>query len=138
MLPKDKRGISFEREKGGSPMGQKERLINEALAEVMELRLDRYHTIFLANMVVRRINKPTAKMDVLAEEVMADMPLLYEKKNLIVVSARRSLENLEEALDGSKTIPESWLTGQVVSHTVKALAERISAKVFVPNNTSED
>ncbi len=119
-------------------MGQKERLINEALAEVMELRLDRYHTIFLANMVVRRINKPTAKMDVLAEEVMADMPLLYEKKNLIVVSARRSLENLEEALDGSKTIPKSWLTGQVVSHTVKALAERISAKVFVPNNTSED
>ena len=119
-------------------MGLTEKLINEAMMQVMELRLDRYHTIFLANMVVRRINRPNAKMDVLAEEVMADMPVLYDKKNLIVISARKSLENLEEALDQSSTIPENWLRGQAVSHTVKALAERISAKVFVPNNTSED
>ena len=137
MLPKDKRGISFEREKGGSPMGLTEKLINEAMMQVMELRLDRYHTIFLANMVVRRINRPNAKMDVLAEEVMADMPVLYNKKNLIVVSARKSLENLEEALDQSSTIPENWLTGQVVSRTVKELVRRVSAKVFI-SKTSED
>lgn len=110
-------------------MKEKEKIFyNMALNEVLEFNIDKYHTIFLTNMVVRKILHPEEGIDKTAEKVMYLMPMYYkEKKNVLIISARKSLENLESALDESN-IPQSWMKGYVVSHVVKKLVKRVLNK----------
>lgn len=109
-------------------MKSKEILYNMALEEVLKIKIDDYHTVFLTNMVVRKIRHPEEKTDKIAEKVMKKMPDYYKKKkDVLVVSARKSLENLEAALDNSE-VPQEWMRGQCVSHVVKELAKIVVNK----------
>lgn len=63
------------------------------------------------------------KMPQLASETMDLMPVLYDR-SIVKVSWKKSLNDLSQALNDSK-IPEEYLTGQSVSHTVKKLSEEI-------------
>lgn len=103
-------------------MKQKEIIYNIALEEVLKLKLDNYHTIFLANMVLRKVRHPEEKMDKIAAKTMKKMLFIYEKKNLVEISSDKCLDNLEEALNRSNSVPQEWLVGQEVSNVVKHLA----------------
>ena len=109
-------------------MGKSEKIYNVTLNEVLKLNLDSYHTIFLTNMVLRKMKHPEDKVDVIAGKVMKDMPDLCDKKNIVQISKRKCLENLEAAIEGSNTVPTEWLTGQTVSQVVKGLAKRVISK----------
>lgn len=111
-------------------MKEEEELIyNIALAETMNLKLDNYHTIFLAQMVLRRIKHPTEKMDKISSKTMKKMPKIYKKKEIVEVSAAKCLDQLEAALDKSDSVPQEWMTGQIVSHVVKKLAQIVISQL---------
>lgn len=99
-------------------------LYNAALEETEKLKLDKYHERFLAEMVVRKLRHPEEKMDKIAVKAMKEMVKNYPKKNLVEVSASKSLDNLEAALNNS-LVPVEWLTGYTVSHVVKKLSEKV-------------
>lgn len=104
-------------------MKNKKLMFNAALEEVEKLKLDKYHTYFLAEMVVRKLRHPEEKMDKIASKVMKEMKKNYPKKNLVEVSASKCLDQLEVALNDSNEVPTEWLSGQTVSHVVKKLAQ---------------
>ena len=104
-------------------MKNKKLIFNVALAKVEELKLDKYHTYFLAEMVVRKLRHPEEKMDKIASKVMKEMKKNYPKKNLVEVSAAKCLNQLEVALNDSDAVPAEWLSGQTVSHVVKKLVQ---------------
>ena len=116
-------------------MKNKTLIYNMAMKEVVNLKLDGYHTVFLANMVLRKIRHPEEKMDKIASKTMKKMRELSEKKNLIEVSASKCLNQLEEALNDSKAVPDEWLAGQSVSNVVKKLVEKV---VNVLDDLSEE
>ena len=96
-----------------------------ALEEVEKLKLDKYHTRFLTEMVVRKLKYPEEKMDVIASITMKEMKRSYGKINLIEISSKKSLNLLESALNDSKAVPTEWLSGQTVSHVVKKLVAKV-------------
>lgn len=104
-------------------MKNKKLLYNAALEEVEKLQLDKYHTCFLAEMVVRKLRHPEEKMDKVASKAMKEMRKNYPKKNIVEVSSSKCLDQLEAALNASNAVPEEWLSGQSVSHVVKKIAE---------------
>ena len=110
-------------------MKNKQLMFNVALAKVQELELDKYHTYFLAEMVVRKLRHPEEKMDKSASKVMKIMKHNYPKKGLVEVSASKCLNQLEVALNNSDAVPEEWLSGQTVSHVVKKLAQFVFDKL---------
>lgn len=93
--------------------------------------LKRYPTRFLALMITLRESyrkeaeseEDIPKMPQLARETMDLMPVVYDKK-IMKVSWKKSLNDLSEALNASR-IPEEYLSGQSVSHTVKKLSKEI-------------
>lgn len=103
-------------------MKNKMLLYNTAREEVEKLSLDKYHTHFLVEMVVRKIRHPEEKMDKIAAKAMKEMRKNYSKKDIVEVSAGKSLDQLESALNDSNSVPSEWLSGQTVSHVVKKLA----------------
>lgn len=107
-------------------MNPKELIYNTALAEVVKLHLDDYHTLFLANMVLRKIRHPEEKMDEISSKVMKKMTKIYKKKkNVIELSASKSLDKLEEKLEECKGIPENMYAGKTVSNVVKGLCKKV-------------
>lgn len=107
-------------------MKSEELIYNTALAEVINLQLDDYHTLFLANMVLRKIRYPEEKMDEISSIVMKMMHHIYtKKKNVIDFSSSRSLDRLEEKLDECPNIPEGMFAGKTVSNVVKALCKKV-------------
>ena len=100
-------------------------IFETALKEVRKLELDKYHTRFLTEMVVRKVRHPEETMDVIASKTMTLMKMSYGKKNLVEVSAAKSLDQLEEAINDSDAVPTEWLAGQTVSHIVKKLAAQV-------------
>ena len=106
-------------------MNNKKIIFETALEEVKKLKLDKYHTRFLTEMVVRKLRHPEEKMDVIASKTMKVMKKNYGKKNLVEVSASKSLNQLEEALNSSDAVPTEWLSGQTVSHVVKILVAQV-------------
>lgn len=106
-------------------MNNKKILFEAAFKEVKKLKLDNYHTRFLTEMVVRKLRHPEEKMDTIATKTMKEMKNNYGKRNLVEVSASKSLDQLEEALNNSDAVPTEWLSGQTVSHVVKILAARV-------------
>ena len=110
-------------------MKNKMLLYNTAREEVEKLKLDKYHTHFLVEMVVRKIRHPEEKMDKIATKAMKEMRKNYSKKNVVEVSAKKCLDQLESALNDSDEVPQDWLLGQTVSHVVKKLAEIVIASV---------
>lgn len=103
-------------------MKNKMLLYNTAREEVEKLSLDKYHTHFLVEMVVRKIRHPEEKMDKIATKAMKEMRKNYGKKNVVEVSAKKCLDQLEAAFNESDEVPQDWLLGQTVSHVVKKLA----------------
>lgn len=107
-------------------MNPKELIYNAALAEVVNLQLDDYHTLFLANMVLRKIRHPEEKMDEISSRVMKKMTKIYKKKkNVIELSSSKSLDKLEEKLEECPNIPEGMFAGKTVSNVVKALCKKV-------------
>ena len=106
-------------------MNNKKIIFETAREEVKKLELDKYHTRFLTEMVVRKHRHPEEKMDVIASKTMKVMKKNYGKKNLVEVSASKSLNQLEEALNSSDAVPTEWLSGQTVSHVVKILVAQV-------------
>lgn len=103
-------------------MKNKTLLYDAATEEVKKLKLDKYHTRFLVEMVVRKLRHPEEKMDKIATRAMKEMSKNYGKKDLVVVSSSKCLDQLEIALDNSEAVPTEWLSGQTVSHVVKKIA----------------
>ncbi len=110
-------------------MKNKKLIYNVALSEAEKLKLDKYHTCFLAEMVVRKLRHPEEKMDKIASKVMKEMKKNYPKKDLVEVSASKCLDQLEVALNDSDAVPTEWLVGQTVSHVVKKLAQIVFDQV---------
>lgn len=106
-------------------MNNKKLLFEVTLEEVRKLQLDKYHTRFLTEMVVRKLRHPEEKMDCIAKKTMKEMKKSYGKKNLVEVSASKSLDQLEVALNNSDAVPNEWLSGQTVSHVVKKLVVKV-------------
>ena len=110
-------------------IGRDALIYNVTVAEVMKLKIDKYHTSFLTQMVLRRIKHPEEKMDRIASKTMKMMPKIYTRKEVVEVSSSKCLNQLEEALDKSDSVPQDWITGQMVSHVVKKLVQIVIAKV---------
>ena len=107
-------------------MGTKEEIYMEALLEVVKLKLDDYHTVFLANMVLRKMRHPEEKIPEIAFRVMKKMPRIYKKKkNILELSPEKSLDKLEEKLEECKNIPESLYNGKTVSNVVRYLCCKV-------------
>lgn len=106
-------------------MNNKKLLFEITLEEVKNLELDKYHTRFLTEMVVRKIRHPEEKMDAIASKTMKVMKKNYGKKNLVEVSSTKSLDQLEAALNDSEGVPTEWLSGKTVSRVVKKLAGKV-------------
>lgn len=102
----------------------KEELYTIALDKISAWKLDNYHTIFLTNMVVRKYRHPKEKINEIAIKVMQLMKKTSYKKDLVIISSKKCLENLETALEDSD-VPSEWLTGNIVSHVVKELVNQI-------------
>ena len=68
-------------------MKERDTLIyNTTVAEVMNLKIDNYHTSFLTQMVLRRIKHPEEKMDRIASKTMKMMPKIYKRKDKMITS----------------------------------------------------
>ena len=106
-------------------MNNKKLLFEITLEEVKSLKLDKYHTRFLTEMVLRKLRHPEEKMDEIATKTMKEMKKNYGKKNLVEVSSAKSLDQLEAALNNSEKVPAEWLSGQTVSHVIKKLAGKV-------------
>lgn len=106
-------------------MNKKEILYDRIQEYVRSLKLDSYHTIFLSNMVLRKKRHPREKMNEIAFITMKKMIRIHPKKNVLETSWKKSLDQLESALDRCDNIPEDWKRGQIVSNVVKEIAQII-------------
>lgn len=107
-------------------MNEKQKAVYDAaFEEAKKLRIGKYHTEFIAYMIYRKVRHPKEKMDVLAVKAMNHMA--KKRKNCIKTSAVKSLEALEEALDGSSKIPDELFAGKPVANIVKKLAKNVKA-----------
>lgn len=105
---------------------EKKAIFDAALDEAKKLKIGNYHTEFIAYMVYRIIKHPTEKMDVLAEKAMDYM---NKKRKSLKRGKFKSLEALEEALDGSTKVPDELFAGKPVANVVKALAKNVIEKL---------
>ncbi len=105
-----------------------------------EWKLETYHMEFLSLMVTLRksyeeVAKTEAdipKMPQLATETMNLMPEVYSKHRVLKTSWKRSLFNLEVALDNGG-IPDEYLSSKRIDgdmETVSNCVKRISKEVF--------
>lgn len=105
-----------------------------------EWKLETYHMEFLSLMVTLRksyeeVAKTEAdipKMPQLATETMNLMPEVYSKHRVLKTSWKRSLFNLEVALDNGG-IPNEYLSSKRIDgdmETVSNCVKRISKEVF--------
>lgn len=107
---------------------QKKIIFDIALEEAKKLKISKFQTVFLANMVLGKHRHPSKKIDEIARRAMEKMPERYHK-NIIQVAAKTAIDNLEEELSDSETINEEWLRGKIVSNTVNSLTKIVSQKV---------
>ena len=105
---------------------EKKAIFDAALDEAKKLKIGNYHTEFIAYMVYRNIKHPTEKMDVLAEKAMDYM---NKKRKSLKRGKFKSLEALEEALDGSAKVPDELFAGKPVANVVNALAKIVIEKL---------
>lgn len=107
----------------------KELLYNICLEEVMKLKIDSYHTRFLASMVLGKIRHSEEDITQLARKAMAKMPERYQKKkNILAVRPQISLFQLEKALEKIQW-DEELLRGVMLENIVEFLAERVQQQL---------
>jgi hypothetical protein len=102
------------------------------IAKVLDMGLSKYHTLFLTQMAIHRYKIKTKKkqesIKKTAQKIMSKMPELCKKseglkhKNIILTSASRTLERLEEELYDAN-IPEELLNGQILENVLEFLIE---------------
>ena len=108
--------------------------------ESKEWKIGNYHTVFLSLMVTLRksyeevaeTETDIPKMPQLATETMNLMPEVYSKHRILKTSWKRSLFDLEIALNESR-IPEEYLSSKRIDgdmETVSNCVKRISKEVF--------
>lgn len=114
---------------------EKKAIYDAALDEAKKLKIGNYHTEFIAYMVYRNIKHPTEKMDVLAEKAMDYM---NKKRKSLKTGKFKSLEALEEALDGSAKVPDELFAGKPVANVVKALAKKVIEKLGTEAESCKD
>lgn len=105
---------------------EKKAIFDAALDEAKKLKIGNCHTEFIAYMIYRKVRHPKAKMDVLAEKAMDYM---NKKRKSLKIDKFKSLEALEEALDGSAKVPEDIFNGKPVANIVETLAENIKKNI---------
>ena len=114
---------------------EKKAIFDAALDEAKKLKIGNYHTEFIAYMVYRNIKHPTEKMDVLADKAMDYM---NKKRKSLKTGKFKSLEALEEALDGSAKVPDELFAGKPVANVVKALAKKVIEKLGTEAESCKD
>lgn len=136
---------------------KKHELYHLSLMEVGRIkRLDSYHTVFLATMLLRKMRHPEESLkeitsktkkkmesrygkvecEELEEEKMRKESMValnksesdYGKNNILIRTDEKSLEQLEEALEGAD-IPKEWVeSGYTVEDILEYMAKEI--KIF--------
>lgn len=115
-------------------MNEKEQMmVAKIMEKVYDFHLSKYHYLFLSQMAIRRyeLSRKKKKEDIekTAVKIMSRMPELCKKsqelkhKNIILTSAKKSLERLEEELCDSETVDEGLLRGPVVENVLEYLIE---------------
>lgn len=106
-------------------------LSNVVMGEVMELKLKKYTTIFLANMIIERIQHPTRSIDEIANRVMKLMPSKM-RREVVVTSSKKSLQALSEELHDSNQVEElgnmlgkNFFRGDIVKNVVNYYSSKI-------------
>lgn len=114
-------------------MKEKERreLSNTIMEHVMELGLKPYYTIFLANLILEKIENPTKGIDELVVVVNQLMPEKYRRGEVMQVSMQKNLQNLEEELHDCDKINqiskkgENLVSGLIIRNTVNYYVKKV-------------
>ena len=125
---------AFSKYRRTKTMNEKEQMmVAKIMEKVYDFHLSKYHYLFLSQMAIRRyeLSRKKKKEDIekTAVKIMSRMPELCKKsqelkhKNIILTSAKKSLERLEEELCDSETVDEGLLRGPVVENVLEYLIE---------------
>ena len=107
-------------------MKSKEIIYDSIISEIVKLQLDDYHTLFLANLILRRIRHPEEHMKERVTKVMKKMTVVYQKKkNVIEISSEKCLDILEEKLEECPNIPDHLYSGRTVGNVVKFYTSKV-------------
>lgn len=136
---------------------KKHELYNLCLMEVGRIkRLDSYHTVFLSTMLLRKMRHPEESLKEITSRAKKKMKSRYGKveceeseeeqmrknsmdalkksesdygkNNILIRTDEKSLEQLEEALEGSD-MPKEWMESRC--YTVEEILERMSKEINV-------
>ena len=112
---------------------ERQELSNAVMIFIIDLDISKYHKIFIANMVVERIQHPTKTMDMIARDVMKIMPSKMKDRQIVQTSVQKSLERLEAELHDSKKLEEmseadrkDLFSGKIVKNTVLYLVSKVT------------
>ena len=113
---------------------ERQELSNAVMMLIFDLRLSKYHTIFLANMVLERIAHPTKTIDKLVSDVMKIMPDKIKNKQVVETSIKKSLEQLESELHDceelekiSESEGKDFFSGNIVKNVVTYYVSKVTA-----------
>lgn len=112
---------------------ERQELSNAVMLYIMDLDMSKYHKVFLANMVLERIQHPTKTMDMIARDVMKIMPSKMKDRQIVQTSVQKSLERLEAELHNSHKLEEmseadgkDLFSGKIVKNTVLYLVNKVT------------
>lgn len=113
---------------------ERQELSNAVMMLILDLKLSKYHTIFLANMVLERIEHPTKTMDKLALDVMKIMPNKMKNKQVVETSIKKSIERLEAELHDceeleriSESEGKDFFSGNIVKNVLTYFVSKVTA-----------
>ena len=114
-------------------MNEREELkVASIISKVLDMKLSKYHTLFLTQMAIRRYKKQIKgkqeSIDKTMEKIMRRMPSLcketkgLEHKSVIETSSNKTREKLEEELSDAER-PEELLNGELIENVLTYLLE---------------
>ncbi len=113
---------------------ERQELSNAVMLFILDLRLSKYHTIFLANMVLERIEHPTKTIDRLVSDVMKIMPNKIKNKQVVQISISKSIEQLEAELHDCEELEKisekegkDFFSGNIVKNVVTYYVSKVTA-----------
>lgn len=113
---------------------ERQELSNAVMLFILDLKLSKYHTIFLANMVLERIEHPTKTIDRLVSDVMKIMPNKIKNKQVVQTSTSKSIEQLEAELHDCEELEKisenegkDFFSGNIVKNVVTYYVSKVTA-----------
>lgn len=114
-------------------MNEREELkVANIMSKVLDMKLSKYHTLFLTQMAIRRYKKSMKgkqeSIDKTMAKIMRRMPSLcketkgLEHKSIIETSSSKTREKLEEELSDAE-LPEELLNGELIENVLTYLLE---------------